>query len=251
VQAAAEAGVRVLVEKPLGVTPYQAQSLLALSDEVPISVAFPVRYHPAAMQLRRVARDGELGEVLAVWATNRNRFPGGWFADPSLAGGGCLLDHVVHVADLVRWVWATECVSVRAEAGVLHHPGLFAEDTAVVLAEWTNGMVMSIDPSMSRPDGMPGALDLTLLVWGERAVATIDVFADRLDSFDRDGHLRNDLIGYDMDGSMLADWVKSVREDLPPPVPASDGYAAVSLAFAAQEAVARHAAVQVNAGASS
>lgn len=248
VQAAADKGLPVLVEKPLGVTALQSSSLLALADKVPISVSFPVRYHPAALRLRRAAREGELGEVLAVWATNRNRFPGGWFADLSLAGGGCLLDHVVHLADLVHWIWGVQWAWVRAEAGVLHHPGLPAEDTAVVLVECTNGMVMTVDPSMSRPDGMPGALDLTLRVWGENAVAAIDIFAERVDSFDMGGRLRQELVGPDIDAAMLEDWVGSVRGGLPPPVPASDGFVATSLAFAAQRAVARHVGVAVAAG---
>lgn len=240
VRVAADMGVPMLVEKPLGVTPSQSSTLRSLGDKVPLSVSFPVRYHPAAVQLRRAVLDGGLGEVLAIWATNRNRFPGGWFADLSLAGGGCLLDHVVHVADLLHWIWATEWACVRAEAGVLHHPGLPAEDTAVVLAECTNGMILTLDPSMSRPDGMAGALDLTLRVWGEHALATVDIFAQRVENFAGDGHLRYDVIEAYMDGAMLADWVGSVRGDLPPPVSASDGFVATSLAFAAQQAVANH-----------
>jgi predicted dehydrogenase len=29
--------------------------------------------------------------------------PGGWFCDPLLAGGGAVIDHTVHVIDLLRW----------------------------------------------------------------------------------------------------------------------------------------------------
>lgn len=248
VRTAIEMGVPVLVEKPLGVTPSQSLTLQSLSEQVPISVSFPVRYHPAAVRLRRAVGDGELGEVLALWATNRNCFPGGWFADLSLAGGGCLLDHVVHVADLVHWIWAAEWASVRAEAGVLHRLDLPAEDTAVVLAECTNGIILTIDPSMSRPERMPGALDLTLRVWGEHASAAVDIFAERVEFCAHDGRLRHDLVGADMDGAMLADWVNSVRHDLPPPVPASEGFVATSLAFASQEAVLKGVAIRMTTG---
>jgi len=242
VQAAAEAGRPVLCEKPFGVTPREAQFLLELSGKVPINVAFPVRYHPAAAHLWRSANDGTLGDVVAVWATNRNHFPGGWFANPALAGGGCLLDHVVHVADLLHWIWGAEWAVVRAEAGVLHNPGLKVEDTAVVLVECSDGMIVTVDPSMSRPVGMPGALDLTMKVWAERAAATVDIFARRVESMDARGYLQRQLVIADMDAAMIAAWVDSVCSDGPPPVPASDGFAATSLAFAAQQAVAtRHA----------
>ena len=121
VQVAAQAGRPVLCEKPFGTTLADAEALLRLAGKVPISVAFPVRYHPAALQLRQAVQRGDLGATRAVWATNRNCFPGGWFADPALAGGGCLLDHVVHVADLLRWIWGTEYSSVMAEAGPSIH----------------------------------------------------------------------------------------------------------------------------------
>lgn len=245
VQAVADVGLPLLVEKPLGVTPTESRTLLSLGEKVPISVSFPVRYHSAAVQLRRAVTDGQLGEVLAVWATNRNRFPGGWFADLSLAGGGCLLDHVVHVADLVHWIWETDWALVRAEAGVLHHLDLEAEDAAVVLAECANGMIVTVDPSMNRPDAMPGALDLTLRAWGEKGLAAVDIFAQRVEVCDSSGRLRHDLVGGDMEGALLTEWVSSVRQELPPPVPASDGFAATSLAFAAQQAVATHKPVSL------
>jgi len=244
VRAAAEAGRPILCEKPLGVTAQEADLLLNLSERIPISVAFPVRYHPAATALWRAVHDTTLGEVVAVWATNRNHFPGGWFADPALAGGGCLLDHVVHVADLLHWVWGAEWAVVEAEAGVLHNPGLEVEDTAMVLAEWTNGMITTIDPSMSRPTGMAGALDLTMRIWGEKGVASVDIFAGTVESVDGGGRFHLHPVGVDMNAAMIADWLESVRSDGAAPVPASDGFIATSLAFAAQNAVRTRAAVR-------
>lgn len=244
VRAAVEAGLPTLCEKPLGTTLAEASELLDLAKRVPVSVAFPVRYHSSAVRLRRAVQTGVLGPVSAVWATNRNSFPGGWFADPALAGGGCLLDHVVHVADLLRWIWGTEYESVTAEAGVLHTPGLAMEDTALVLVECTDGMIATVDPSMSRPRGMPGALDLTMQVWAENGTATLDVFGERLDAVDGAGVLRYRRgAGEDMDAEMIDDWLSSVAAGRPAPVPAGDGFAATCLAFAAQQAVATHQTV--------
>jgi predicted dehydrogenase len=243
VRLAAQAGLPTLCEKPFGTTPDEAETMLELARRVPISVTLPVRYHPAAMKLRAVVQQGALGTMPAVWATNRNSFPGGWFADPALAGGGCLLDHVVHVADLLRWIWGTEYSSVTAEAGVFHTPGLQMEDTAIVLLECTNGMIVTIDPSMSRPRGMPGALDLVMEVWGAFGRAKLDVFAEIFESVDGHGSVRLHSVGHDMDSSMIDAWVRSVRSDEPPPVPALDGFAATSLAFAAQRAALTHQTV--------
>jgi myo-inositol 2-dehydrogenase / D-chiro-inositol 1-dehydrogenase len=245
VQAAVSAGLPVLCEKPFGTNLAEATALLRLSEKVPMSVALPVRYHPAAVKLKVTVQSGALGASAAVWATNRNSFPGGWFADRSLAGGGCLLDHLVHVADLVRWVWGTELVSAMAEAGTRHYPGLEAEDTAAVLVRCSNGLVMSLDPSMSRPRGMPGALDLTLKVWAERGTARTDIFPPGVEWVDEHGFLHQEAVGADMDRGMLDDWVGSVIQDRPAPVPARDAFAATCLSFAAQQSAIEHRAVPV------
>jgi predicted dehydrogenase len=243
VRVAARQGRPTLCEKPVGTYPAEADALLALAEEAAISVALPVRYHQAAVRLRSSVRAGLLGRGVAVWGTNRNSFPGGWFADPALAGGGCLLDHVVHLADLLRWIWETEFSCVMAEAGVRHTAGLQMEDTAAVLVECTNGMIATIDPSMSRPQAMPGALDLVMDVYGELGTAKVDIFADRIESIDAEGGTQRQLIGEDMDSSMISEWIDSVRSGGPPPVPVRDAFAATSLAFAAQRAVSTHQAV--------
>jgi predicted dehydrogenase len=245
VRIAAGEGRPTLCEKPLGTCPAEADALLALAERAAISVALPVRYHRAAVRLRSSVRGGLLGRGVAVWGTNRNSFPGGWFADPALAGGGCLLDHVVHVADLLRWIWDTDFACVMAEAAVRHTAGLQMEDTAAVLVECTNGMIATIDPSMSRPRGMPGALDLVMDVWGELGTAKLDVFAEHVESVDAQGVTHRQLIGGDMDALMISDWVESVRSGGPPPVPVPDAFAATSLAFAAQRAVGTHRAVSL------
>jgi myo-inositol 2-dehydrogenase / D-chiro-inositol 1-dehydrogenase len=245
VQAAASAGLPVLCEKPFGTNFAEATALLRLSEKVPVSVALPVRYHPATIKLKAAVQSDALGAAAAVWATNRNSFPGGWFADRSLAGGGCLLDHLVHVADLVRWIWGTELVSATAEAATRHYPGLEVEDTAAVLVRCSNGLVVSLDPSMSRPRGMPGALDLTLKVWAERGTARADIFAPGIEWVDEHGLLHQEPVGADMDRGMLDAWVASVLHDRPVPVPAQDAFAATCLSFAAQQSATEHRTVPV------
>ena len=245
VDAAVSAGLPVLCEKPLGTNFAEATALLRMSEMVPVSVALPVRYHPAAIKLKSSVQSGALGAPAAVWATNRNSFPGGWFADRSLAGGGCLLDHLVHVADLVRWIWGAELISATAEAATNHNPGLGVEDTAAVLVRCSNDLVASLDPSMSRPRGMPGALDLTLKVWAQRGTARVDIFTPGVEWVDANGFLRQAPIGADMDKGMLDDWVASVRQDRPAPVAAQDAFAATCLSFAAQESATEHRTVPV------
>ena len=57
------------------------------------------------MELKQQLDTGVLGDIYSVKSTNHGSMPGRWFADPKLAGGGAVLDHTVHVIDLLRWFW--------------------------------------------------------------------------------------------------------------------------------------------------
>jgi predicted dehydrogenase len=70
--------------------------------------------HTAAMQaIRERIRGGELGQVFAADLTFHNAYgPGaGWFWDPKLSGGGCLIDLGVHLVDVALWLFDFPAVS--------------------------------------------------------------------------------------------------------------------------------------------
>jgi predicted dehydrogenase len=121
---AARAGKHVLCEKPLATTPDDARAMVAACDKagVQLMTAFPCRFSPAFEQLAEAVRRGDIGNVLAVRGTNRGRCPGGWFTDPALSGGGAVMDHTVHVTDLLRALLRSEPAEVFCEAGngILH-----------------------------------------------------------------------------------------------------------------------------------
>jgi predicted dehydrogenase len=64
--------------------------------------------HTAAMQaIRERVRAGDLGRVFAADLTFHNAYgpQSGWFRDPELSGGGCLIDLGVHLVDLALWLF--------------------------------------------------------------------------------------------------------------------------------------------------
>ncbi len=126
-------GVHVLCEKPIATTVEDARAMIAASETSgsQLRIAFPVRYLPSVARAREIVRGGSLGRVLAVKGTNRGRIPGGWFLDPDLAGGGALMDHTVHLADLLRWMLDVEVKSVYAEVDSLF--GATTTDDAAIL----------------------------------------------------------------------------------------------------------------------
>jgi predicted dehydrogenase len=106
--AAVQAGKHVLVEKPAAHHSSELVPILAAAAQrgVQVRVGFNHRYHPAFRQARRLLGEGVLGELMFV----RGRYGHGgrpgyereWRADPSLSGGGELIDQGVHLIDLAR-----------------------------------------------------------------------------------------------------------------------------------------------------
>lgn len=230
VAAAAEASLPILCEKPLGVSPESSAALL--SNGAWLSVAFPVRYSHQVQAARMQIADGRMGRLLAMSGVNHGSFPGQFFGTRSLSGGGAITDHVVHIADCLRYLTGCEYASVYAEAGRFRPVG-DVEDCAQVVATTTAGAWASIDPSWSRPRGMAGANDLVMTMWFEHGRVVVDGFARHGILTAEGGAVSHTPYGTGMDSLMLADWVTAIEEDRAPPVPAMDGWKATEVALAA------------------
>lgn len=107
--AAIRAGKHVLVEKPAAVSVRQIDELLELAEthRVCVRVGFNHRFHSAVRKARQIFDSGVLGELMFV----RGRYGHGgrlgyekeWRADPTMSGGGELIDQGTHLIDLAQW----------------------------------------------------------------------------------------------------------------------------------------------------
>ena len=242
VAVAAAHGTPVLCEKPLGVSEQAAAAIL--DSGAWVSMALPVRYAPAVRQAKAAIDAGGLGPLVAVSGTNHGAFPGGFFGDRQASGGGAIIDHVVHLADALRFLTGCEFETVYAESSSLHGVG-DVEDSAQVVATTRQGAWVSIDPSWSRPAGMAGANDLRMTLWFEHGQLKIDAFARHGVLVRGGGWTSHQPYGAGMDAALLADWVRAVRTGAPPPIPMQDGWKATQLALAALESTATGAVVRI------
>jgi myo-inositol 2-dehydrogenase/D-chiro-inositol 1-dehydrogenase len=232
VAAAAASGKPVLCEKPLGVSAEAAAAIL--HSGAWISVAFPVRYAHALSQAKATIDRGELGALLAMSGVNHAAFPGRFFGNRAAAGGGALIDHVVHLADALRWLTGCEYESVYAESTRLGAVG-DVEDAAQVIAMTRDGAWVSIDPSWSRPQGMAGENDFVMTLWFENGQLTVDAFARHGELVGRGGKVSHLPYGIGMNAAMLTDWAAAIRTGAAPPIPMEDGWKATELALGALE----------------
>jgi UDP-N-acetylglucosamine 3-dehydrogenase len=234
-EAACRVGKHVLCEKPLATTAADAAAMITAAEraEVVLATAFPVRQSSVAVRVKEQLAAGVLGRVYAVRATNHGRLPPGWFLDPALSGGGAVMDHTVHVVDLLRWYLEEEPVEVYAEVSNGLY-GLAVEDTALLTITFGSGVVATLDPSWSRPAGFPTWGDVTLEIAGGQGTLWADVFAPAAQYYPQRLEPAAWLgWGEDMDAALIADFARAVREGRRPAADGHDGERALAVVLAA------------------
>jgi len=227
-----KAGVHVIVEKPITTTVRDAVEMVNEADRhgVKLQVAFVMRYHDAVVEAKN--RIGEFGRIKAITATNHGTCPYDWFVDPELAGGGAMMDHIVHVADLIRWFTGKEFEEVLAFVGKNIRPELKVEDNGLILAKLTDGTPVSIDSSWSRHETWPIWGDVYMRMLADRGVLTINAFNQNISLADDKGfHWVS--FGPDADRNMIEDFIRVVNEGGQPRASGLDGLRALEVVVAA------------------
>lgn len=247
--AAAQAKKHILCEKPISIRIADAQAMIdaAKAAGVVLQTAFPVRHAEPVRRLKAIWEQGKLGELIGINATNHGKMPPGWFLDPAQAGGGAVMDHTVHVADLVRWIFRTEFTEVYAEVDtLLHDVGI--DDCGMLVMQLENGAICSLDPSWSRPDTFSTWGDVTMHVVGTKGVAILDVFRQAgMVYVASKGSSRGGVYehgwGNDADEEMIEAFIKAVKGEPSEGASGYDGLKAMEVALAAYESAKRAAPV--------
>jgi predicted dehydrogenase len=244
-EAALAAGRHVLCEKPIVTTAAEAARVrAALRDDVVGMTAFPCRYAPGFAELVRVLETGRIGPVRAITATNRGTCPHGWFTDASESGGGALIDHVVHVADVVRHLplggsLPNVAARVRAQTGRGMYDGFGravpVEDTAMLTIDLADGPFVTLDASWSRPAAYRTWGDVTLTVVGESGVIEVDLFGQEVQHYRGGPGPTHVALGYgsDLDAAMITEFVAAITAGRPARTTLEDGIVAAEWAIAA------------------
>ncbi len=177
-----EAGLHVLVEKPLAVAAADADDMIATAGRRRrlLAVVLQQRTRDEVREAKRLLAAGELGEIqrvdlLATWPRRSDYFElAPWRAAKATSGGGLLLNQAQHDLDLICHLCGSPG-RVTARLRTALHP-VEAEDTAAALLEWPDGALGALHVSSAEADelqrievtGTGGRLRLTygrLEVW--------------------------------------------------------------------------------------
>ncbi len=139
---AAQAGKHVLCEKPIGLDAADAERLRAAPDNVLVTEAFMVRYHPQWLRVREMVRSGALGEVRTVQAAFSyfNINPENIRNKPENGGGG-MMDIGCYPITAGRFFFEAE--PKRVLALIDRDPTFGVDRLASVIADFGGGRQLS------------------------------------------------------------------------------------------------------------
>ncbi len=141
--AALEAGVHVMVEKPMAMNAAESEKMVAASEKsgALLMVAHCWRFDTEAIWLREQIAAGRIGKIIRTKGCGVHTLwgPSGWFAQKKFAGGGAMADMGVHALDTVRFLLGDpQPVSVYAKIGT-YYGDYDVDDTGIVIVNWDNG----------------------------------------------------------------------------------------------------------------
>jgi predicted dehydrogenase len=143
-----EAGVDVLLEKPMVMTAQEATALIGTRDRTGrlLVVAFQGSLSAQVREASRLLRAGELGTILnvnaMVWQNWASVTHGGWRQDPSVSGGGFLFDTGAHMLNTVTDLVGEELSQVAAW---LEEDGYPVDVRAVVIGRTVSGAMVTMN----------------------------------------------------------------------------------------------------------
>jgi predicted dehydrogenase len=168
--AALEAGLAVFCQKPLARSAREASEIVESARRANrlLGVDFSHRHIAGVQFAKQLIDAGELGEVFAIESVFHNAYGPDkrWYSDARLAGGGCLMDLGVHLADLALWL--LDFPEVTAASGRLLRRGRpykagcdrGVEDYAVARVELATTATVSLTCSWHLPAGQPAVIRL-------------------------------------------------------------------------------------------
>jgi len=252
VEMAASRGIHILCEKPIATTLEDAQAIVDVCDKtgVLLMTAFPLRFSVPILEIKARLDNGDFGDIYCFNGTNRGELPTkhrDWFVDPELAGGGAIMDHTVHLVDIMRWFTGSEVATMYARSNrIFHADEVQVETGALEMLTFENGVFATIDASWSRPQYWPtwGGLDLEMVT--QRGAVFVDAFRQNLNIYRHDWQRSNWAYwGSDSNHAMVGEFVAAIRENRLPRVTGVDGLRAVEATLAAYESDRTGQTVQV------
>lgn len=243
-----DAGVNVIIEKPMAMSMADAEEIIHRSEEkgVTVCACHQNRFNVAVQKTRQALEAGRFGtlshgSIHVRWNRNKAYYEqapwrGTWAQD-----GGCLMNQCIHGIDLLRWMFGNEVDEVYGVTKQQFHDYLEAEDIGMAVIKFKNGAVATVEGTTNV---YPKNLEETLYLFGEKGTVKIggtstnnlDVweFADETEADAQNKGLKEQTCNVYGNGhtNLYADVMDAIRTHRKPYVDAVAGRNALELVLA-------------------
>ncbi|NJC28160.1 Gfo/Idh/MocA family protein [Neolewinella antarctica] len=156
-----DAGLHVLCEKPLALTP-DAVSIMkgaAERNQRLLVTAYDQRHHPAHREMRNIIRAGKLGTITQARIDYACWLPKEWSGDNwrinrKKAGGGAIIDLAPHGLDLLEWLLEDPIAEVHCFQQSLVQ-NYSVDDGGVLSIRFESGTLAAQTVGYNRPETLP------------------------------------------------------------------------------------------------
>ena len=234
----AAAGKHVMIEKPMGISPMEAQEIVEACRRsgVACGVPFVVRYAPAYRAAHRLVQAGAIGDVTGFRIVYRGDKPrsywdGGysgrassdWRQQYATAGGGVMIMNTIHDLDCLLWITGLQVETVSGMLTHLDGPG-DVEEVALATLQCSGGALGSIEAASSLPGGQGPAQPWTKRIYGTRGQIVLPHpwGSDPLMLFTRDSGRWSEVageVGADPRQQAFDEFAAAVLTGVPVPIP--------------------------------
>ncbi|MCR6670543.1 Gfo/Idh/MocA family protein [Devosia ginsengisoli] len=235
VEAAARAGIHLLVEKPIALDNDRATAMLEAGRDVTAACGFMYRFGAAVTRWDELAARGQTGRAGHFSGSfHCNALHATWWRERALSGGQ-MVEQLIHIADLARHMLGMP-QTVYARAANLFHtdvPGYDSEDVSAIILGYDDGRVGVLHASNA---AVPGRWAKQ---WQVVAAGMTGIFTDfntaELVSTTAEPHVERVAGTVDPFVAQLADLAEAIAHKRPPRVLLSDGADTLRIVLAAHQ----------------
>lgn len=252
--AAFDAGLHVLVEKPIAAHKADAERLIAAArahGHLKFAAMFQLRVEPRYAALKKSIEGGELGQLLRVAWTATDWFrsdayyaSSAWRATWKGEGGGVLINQCLHQLDMLQWLFGCPS-SLRGFCQLGRFHPIEVEDSVTAYLEWPGGATGVFVGSTGE---LPGVNRLEMAGTKGRLLLENDTLTFTRNAVASDEWSRTAKLGFarpEMEtvvtpvanaelphAALTQNFVDAIREDVPLRCPGADGLGSIELANA-------------------
>ncbi len=248
---ALDAGVNILIEKPIAATLEEGERIIEKARETKkvLMIGHIVRFNSAIQALKEKLANGELGRIYQIFCRRAGPFP------QRIRDVGVVIDLAPHDVDIMRFLTDSEPTRLYAETERRIHTE--HEDLLFGMLNFKNGVTGALEINWLTPTKIR-----EILVLGQRGLFRVDDLTQDLYFYENSqapsglwqplemlkgvsegGMIRYPINRYEPLKAELESFLKAVKGEIAVPVTGEDGLAALKISMALVESGKNHQVV--------